>query len=122
MRTMKRTVQKKESMHNDTPAGQVHCHAQQSAAVTPQVSLLALAIFGGASGTEATRLMTLASSLIFSPHKVVQNRDGDEGRYYCLLVARKVWRVGADENFRDVEDCPGHESIHESPHRQPFFA
>jgi len=46
---MKRTVQEKESMRNDTPAGQVHSRAQQSAAVTPLVSLLRLAIFGGAS-------------------------------------------------------------------------
>ena len=81
MRTMKRTVQKKELMHNDTPAGQVHSHAQQSAAVTPLVSLLHLAIFGGASGTEATRLMTRGSSLLFSPQEEVQKCDREDSRH-----------------------------------------
>ena len=81
MRTMKRTIQKKESMHNDTPAGQVHSHAQQSAAVTPQVSLLPLAIFGGASWTEAIRLMTRGSSLLFSPQEEVQKRDREDSRH-----------------------------------------
>src|SRR5207244_13245946 len=86
-----------------TPAGQVHSHAQQSAAVTPQVSLLPLAIFGGASGTEAIRLLTRGPSLLFSPQEDVQKCDREASRHNEPLGFVEGSKLLADQVLRGLE-------------------